>query len=94
MTPSAIRFVGLDTFASLSRHTVAVEIFPDETDSSEWTRHIHWGEWANLFVIAPCTGNTIAKKIANNAFLTICLQRQFWLLDASFNLSNYGWGNV
>ncbi len=64
MTPSAIRFVGLDTFASLSGHSVAVEIFPDETDSTEWTRHIHWGEWADLFVIAPCTGNTIAK-IAN-----------------------------
>jgi len=64
MTPSAIRFVGLDTFASLSGHSVAVEIFPDETDSTEWTRHIYWGEWADLFVIAPCTGNTIAK-IAN-----------------------------
>ncbi len=64
MTPSATRFVGLDTFASLSGHSVAVEIFPDETDSSEWTRHIYWGEWADLFVIAPCTGNTLAK-IAN-----------------------------
>jgi len=64
MTPSATRFVGLDTFASLSGHNVAVEIFPDDEDSSEWTRHIHWGEWADLFVIAPCTGNTLAK-IAN-----------------------------
>jgi phosphopantothenoylcysteine decarboxylase/phosphopantothenate--cysteine ligase len=64
MTPSATRFVGLDTFASLSGHSVAVEIFPDEADSSEWTRHIYWGEWADLFVIAPCTGNTLAK-IAN-----------------------------
>lgn len=64
MTPSATRFVGLDTFASLSGHSVAVEIFPNETDSSEWTRHIYWGEWADLFVIAPCTGNTLAK-IAN-----------------------------
>ena len=53
MTPSATRFVGLDTFASLSGHSVAVEIFPDEVDSSEWTRHIYWGEWADLFVIAP-----------------------------------------
>ena len=43
MTPSAIRFVGLDTFASLSGHTVAVEIFADETDSSEWT-NIYIGE--------------------------------------------------
>lgn len=67
MTPSATRFVGVDTFASLSGSGVAVEIFPDETDSSEWTRHIYWGEWADLFVIAPCTGNTLAKIAHGNA---------------------------
>ncbi len=61
MTPSATRFVGLETFASLSGHEVAVDIFPDEADSSDWTRHINWGEWADLFVIAPCTANTLAK---------------------------------
>ncbi len=65
MTPSATRFVGLDTFASLSGHEVAIEIFPEEQESAtEWTRHINWGEWADLFIIAPCTGNTLAK-IAN-----------------------------
>ncbi|SMO45962.1 bifunctional phosphopantothenoylcysteine decarboxylase/phosphopantothenate--cysteine ligase CoaBC [Gracilimonas mengyeensis] len=61
MTPSATRFVGLETFASLSGYDVAVDIFPDDADSSEWTRHINWGEWADLFVIAPCTANTLAK---------------------------------
>ena len=64
MTASATRFVGLDTFVALSGHDVAVEIFPKEEDSTEWTRHIYWAEWADLFVIAPCTGNTLAK-IAN-----------------------------
>ncbi len=66
MTPSATRFVGLETFASLSGHQVAVDIFPEDEDADgqDWTRHIHWGEWADLFVIAPCTANTIAK-IAN-----------------------------
>ena len=65
MTPSATRFVGLETFASLSGHEVAIEIFPEEQESAtEWTRHINWGEWADLFIIAPCTGNTLAK-IAN-----------------------------
>ena len=64
MTPSATRFVGIDTFASLSNNDVAVDIFPEEKDATEWTRHINWGEWADLFVIAPCTGNTLAK-IAN-----------------------------
>ncbi|MAO64010.1 MAG: bifunctional phosphopantothenoylcysteine decarboxylase/phosphopantothenate--cysteine ligase CoaBC [Balneola sp.] len=61
MTPSATRFVGLETFASLSGHEVAVDIFPEKGQSSEWTRHINWGEWADLFVIAPCTANTLAK---------------------------------
>lgn len=61
MTPSATRFVGLETFASLSGHEVAVDIFPDDPGSSDWTRHINWGEWADLFVIAPCTANTLAK---------------------------------
>lgn len=65
MTPSATRFVGLETFASLSGHEVAIEIFPEQQESAtEWTRHINWGEWADLFIIAPCTGNTLAK-IAN-----------------------------
>lgn len=61
MTPSATRFVGLETFASLSQHEVAVEIFPKDSESTDWTRHINWGEWADLFVIAPCTANTLSK---------------------------------
>lgn len=61
MTPSATRFVGLETFASLSGHDVAVDIFPEDGESTDWTRHINWAEWADLFVIAPCTANTLAK---------------------------------
>lgn len=61
LTHAATRFVGLETFASLSGHEVAVDIFPEDKNSSEWTRHINWGEWADLFVIAPCTANSIAK---------------------------------
>ena len=62
MTTAAQRFVGKETFASLSKHSVATTIFPDDQSSQEnWTRHISWGEWADLFVIAPCTANTMAK---------------------------------
>lgn len=32
-----------------------------------WTRHIQWSEWADLFVIAPCTANTIAKITHGNS---------------------------
>ena len=62
MTPDATRFVGVETFSSLSKHEVAVEVFPQNRSATEsWTQHISWGEWADLFVIAPCTANTLAK---------------------------------
>ncbi|NGP88210.1 bifunctional phosphopantothenoylcysteine decarboxylase/phosphopantothenate--cysteine ligase CoaBC [Fodinibius halophilus] len=62
MTPAATRFVGVETFSSLSKHEVAVEVFPENRANTEsWTQHISWAEWADLFVIAPCTANTLAK---------------------------------
>lgn len=65
MTPDAQKFVGAETFASLSKHSVAIGIFSEnQTTSDSWTKHIDWGEWADLFVIAPCTANTLGK-IAN-----------------------------
>jgi phosphopantothenoylcysteine decarboxylase/phosphopantothenate--cysteine ligase len=67
MTPAATRFVGTETFSSLSKHEVAVDVFPENGSATQsWTQHISWGEWADLFVIAPCTANTLAK-IANGA---------------------------
>jgi phosphopantothenoylcysteine decarboxylase/phosphopantothenate--cysteine ligase len=62
ITPGAAKFVGVQTFASLSKHPVAVDIFPEnQPNPGSWTQHIEWGEWADLFVIAPCTANTLAK---------------------------------
>ena len=65
MTVAATRFVGPDTFAALTRHDVPVSIFPESAHqvSENWTRHIQWGEWADLMVIAPCTANTLAKVV-------------------------------
>jgi phosphopantothenoylcysteine decarboxylase/phosphopantothenate--cysteine ligase len=62
MTPDATRFVGVETFSSLSKHPVAVDVFPEGQSTAEsWPQHISWGEWADLFVIAPCTANTLGK---------------------------------
>lgn len=61
MTPAATRFVGVETFATLSRHEVGIQVFQDGTPGDAWARHIHWAEWADLFLIAPCTANTLAK---------------------------------
>lgn len=64
MTSSALRFLGRDTMAALTRQPVPVEVFPDDTDVTDsWTRHIHWGEWADALLIAPCTANTLAKIV-------------------------------
>lgn len=62
MTPAATKFVGIETFSSLSKHPVAVDVFPEsDTATDSWVKHISWGEWADLFVIAPCTANTLGK---------------------------------
>lgn len=64
MTPSATRFVGAETFASLSRYEVAIDLFSDASSGADSRiRHIAWSEWADLFVIAPCTANTLAKIV-------------------------------
>lgn len=63
MTPSATRFVGTETFAALSQNPVAVEVFNDDDPGEDWTKHIHWGDWADLFIIAPCTANTLSKIV-------------------------------
>lgn len=65
MTESATRFVGRNTFTALTRHDVPVHVFPENSSgiSTNWTQHIHWGEWADMMVIAPCTANTMARIV-------------------------------
>src|SRR5690625_6209725 len=47
MTPSATRFVGTETFSTLSRQPVAIDIFGENNHEETWTRHIKWAEWAD-----------------------------------------------
>jgi phosphopantothenoylcysteine decarboxylase / phosphopantothenate---cysteine ligase len=65
MTPSATRFVGLETFAALTRQPVPVEVFNEDNEDvdSAWSRHIHWAEWADAMIVVPCTANTLAKIV-------------------------------
>ncbi|MFP4227484.1 MAG: bifunctional phosphopantothenoylcysteine decarboxylase/phosphopantothenate--cysteine ligase CoaBC [Salinivenus sp.] len=60
MTPDAERFVSPLTLGTLSEHEVLTEIFPENEEGS-WTQHVTLGEWADLFVVAPATAQTIAK---------------------------------
>lgn len=63
MTDSATKFVSPLTFSTLSGHEVAVDLWNQNqaTDSKIGVRHIDLALWADLFLIAPATANTIAK---------------------------------
>ncbi len=74
MTPMATDFVGKLTFSTLSRNPVYSDFFDKNT--GEWISHVELGLWADAFVIAPATANTIAKMahaIADNLLLTTYL---------------------
>lgn len=57
MTPAARDFVSPLTLSTLSRHPVVVELSQDDA----WTNHVMLGRWADLFLIAPLSCNSLAK---------------------------------
>ena len=60
-------FVQDDRQHNSSAITELAQFNASEKVHNPWTRHIQWGEWADLFVIAPCTANTIAKITYGNS---------------------------
>lgn len=58
MTQHATHFVDPVTFRALTHEKVAVDLFDDPTDP---IHHISLAQEADLFLIAPCTANVMAK---------------------------------
>lgn len=74
-TSSALEFVSELSLATVSRSPVLRDLFaPESYGEGETTRHISLGEWADAFVIAPATANTIAKLSAGlcDDMLSVC----------------------
>jgi phosphopantothenoylcysteine decarboxylase / phosphopantothenate---cysteine ligase len=63
MTEAATKFVTPLTFSALSGHAVLGNIWATDqsTLSSIGTQHIDLANWADAYVIAPASANTIAK---------------------------------
>lgn len=59
MTEAATRFVGPLTFRTLTGEPVVTSLWDDPTTSRVF--HISLAEEADLFVVAPCTANVLAK---------------------------------
>lgn len=58
MTKSATDFVTPKTLSVLSKNEVISEFF--DTDNN-WNNHVELAEWADVFLVAPATANTLAK---------------------------------
>jgi len=59
MTPAASDFISPLVVSTLSQNPVAIEFWNKE--SGLWTNHVELALWADLYIIAPATANTIAK---------------------------------
>jgi len=59
MTPDAKEFVTPLTLSTLSENPV-YSVFSDE-ETGVWNNHVELGLWADIFIIAPATANTIGK---------------------------------
>ncbi|SMO83725.1 bifunctional phosphopantothenoylcysteine decarboxylase/phosphopantothenate--cysteine ligase CoaBC [Solitalea koreensis] len=59
MSDSATDFITPLTLSTLSKNPVNISFVKNE--NGEWTNHVELGLWADLFVIAPASANTIAK---------------------------------
>jgi phosphopantothenoylcysteine decarboxylase / phosphopantothenate---cysteine ligase len=74
MTEHAKEFITPLTLSTLSKNPVITEFFNSE--NGNWNSHVDLGLWANLFLIAPATANTMAKMaagIADNLLITTYL---------------------
>ena len=80
MTPAAIDFVTPLTLSTLSNHDV-VSTFTAQTstDHPAWNNHVELALWADLFLIAPATSNTLSSMAharCNNLLLACYLSAQ------------------
>ena len=59
MTPASSDFISPLVVSTLSENPVFIEFW--NKDTGVWNNHVELALWADLFVIAPATSNTVAK---------------------------------
>ncbi|MCO4294726.1 bifunctional phosphopantothenoylcysteine decarboxylase/phosphopantothenate--cysteine ligase CoaBC [Solitalea sp. MAHUQ-68] len=59
MSQSATDFITPLTLSTLSKNPVNIDFV--KNNMGEWTNHVELGLWADAFIIAPASANTIAK---------------------------------
>ncbi|MGA0445126.1 MAG: bifunctional phosphopantothenoylcysteine decarboxylase/phosphopantothenate--cysteine ligase CoaBC, partial [Flavobacteriaceae bacterium] len=87
MTPSAKDFVTPLTLATLSKNPVLSSFIAEDSDNPYWNDHVALGLWADLFLIAPATSNTLSAMAhgrCNNLLLGVYLSAKcpVWIAPA------------
>ena len=59
MTKASTSFITPLTLATLSQHEVVTDF--EQQEGGLWNNHVELGLWADLFLIAPASANTIGK---------------------------------
>ncbi|MBU2940621.1 bifunctional phosphopantothenoylcysteine decarboxylase/phosphopantothenate--cysteine ligase CoaBC [Lacinutrix sp. C3R15] len=61
MTPASKDFITPLTLSTLSKNSVHSSFTNEEDDNEVWNNHVELGLWADYFIIAPATANTMSK---------------------------------
>ncbi len=61
MTPASKEFITPLTLSTLSKNPVHSSFTNEEDDNAVWNNHVDLGLWADIFIIAPATANTMSK---------------------------------
>ena len=61
MTPAAKEFITPLTLSTLSKNPVISSFIDDNENNAVWNNHVELGLWADLFLVAPATANTLSK---------------------------------
>jgi phosphopantothenoylcysteine decarboxylase / phosphopantothenate---cysteine ligase len=83
MTELAKEFITPLTMATLSKNPILVDFFDPE--NGQWNSHVDLGMWADLYLIAPATANTMGKMangVADNLLLTSYLSAKCQVMVA------------
>ena len=76
MTPASKDFITPLTLSTLSKNPVNSSFTNEEDDNDIWNNHVELGLWADYFIIAPATANTMSKMangICDNLLLATYL---------------------
>lgn len=81
MTPDSVNFITPLTLSTLSKNPVNLEYADAKTGS--WNNHVELAKWADFFLLAPATQNTIAK-MANGICDNLLLATYFSMENKTY----------